>query len=156
MPIHRAGYAYYTGEYVDEPDLNGQEIERVAVDGDAEQAAAIASIVRNLIDKGVSAEEIAVLLAKRNKLSLYKLIQGHRLPLGASWSIEAHRQPNSVLVDTVARFKGLESPVVLLWIGDEVVFDGQWETVYVGTTRAKSLLYIIGSKSSTTAIGSER
>lgn len=130
-------------------------IERVAVDGDAEQAAEIASVVRDLIDKGVSAEEIAVLLAKRNKGSLYKMIQGHRLPQGASSSIEAHRRPNSVLVDTVARFKGLESPAVLLWIGDEVIHDGQWETVYVGTTRAKSPLYIIGSKHSTAVIGSE-
>lgn len=154
-PIHRAGYAYYTGESVDEPDLNGQEIERVAVDGDAEQAAAIACIVRDLIDRGVPAEEIAVLLAKRNKGSLYNLVQGHRLPQGASWGIEAHHRKNSVLVDTVARFKGLESPVVLLWIGDEVILEGQWETVYVGTTRAKSLLYIIGSEPSTTAIGGE-
>jgi hypothetical protein len=50
-----------------------------------------------------------------------------------------------VLVDTVARFKGLESAAVVLWLGDEVVEEEQWESLYVGTTRAKSLLYIVGS-----------
>lgn len=151
-PIHRAGYAYYTGEQVDEPDLHGQEIEKIVLDGDSEQAAAIASVVRDLISNGVSAGDIAVLLAKRPKDYLYNLIQEHRLPQGASWSIEVHGRRNSVLVDTVGRFKGLESSVVLLWVGDEVIEGAQWETIYVGVTRAKSLLYVIGSKVSLGAI----
>jgi hypothetical protein len=50
------------------------------------------------------------------------------------------------LIDTVARFKGLEAQAVVLWLGDEIVSDEQWETVYVGSTRAKSLLAIVGSK----------
>ncbi|MBN8744358.1 MAG: ATP-binding domain-containing protein [Thiomonas arsenitoxydans] len=47
-------------------------------------------------------------------------------------------------------FKGLEAQAVVLWIGDEVVSDEQWETVYVGTTRAKSLLTIVGSRGTLT------
>ncbi|MNE96007.1 hypothetical protein D3C80_1941630 [compost metagenome] len=48
-----------------------------------------------------------------------------------------------MLLDTVARFKGLEAQAVVLWLGDDVVDKGQWETLYVGATRAKSLLCIV-------------
>jgi len=34
---------------------------------------------------------------------------------------------------------------VVLWIGDEIVDEAHWETVYVGATRAKSLLAVVGS-----------
>ena len=60
--------------------------------------------------------------------------------------MEVHGRARHVLVDTVAQFKGLEAQAVVLWIGDEVVDDEQWETIYVGTTRAKSLLAVVGSK----------
>ena len=59
--------------------------------------------------------------------------------------MEDHGRPRSVLVDTVARFKGLEAQAVVLWLGDEVIDEEQWETVYIGATRAKSLLCILGS-----------
>ena len=152
-PIHRAGYAYYTGEQVDEPDLHGQEIEKIALESDSEQAAAIASIVRDLINSEVSASDIAVLLAKRPKDHLYELMKESRLPKGTSWSIESRERRNGVLIDTVARFKGLESSIVILWVGDEVIEEAQWETIYVGVTRAKSLLYIVGSPAMDAAIG---
>ncbi|MNC57796.1 hypothetical protein D3C75_1074790 [compost metagenome] len=48
-------------------------------------------------------------------------------------------------MDTVARFKGLEAQAVVLWVGDDVVDEAHWETLYVGTTRAKSLLNFVGS-----------
>jgi DNA helicase IV len=59
--------------------------------------------------------------------------------------MENHSSTNTVLVDTVARFKGLEAQAVVLWLDDEVVNEEKWETIYVGTTRAKSLLCIVGS-----------
>lgn len=145
VPIHRVGYGYYKGELVDEPDLPGHEVGQVRVDGDAEQAAEVAGIVRELIERDVSASDIVVLLAKRPKEHLYRLLKGHRLPKGIPWAIEVSGRGNAVLVDTVARFKGLESAAVVLWLGDEVVEEEQWEAIYVGTTRAKSLLHIVGS-----------
>lgn len=48
-------------------------------------------------------------------------------------------------MDTAARFKGLEAQAVVHWVGDEVIDEAHWETVYVGITRAKSLLTIVGS-----------
>lgn len=151
-PIHRTGYAFYTGVAVDEPDLPGQEVHRVAIEGDVAQANMIANIIKELLSEGVRSEDIAVLLAKRPKATLHALLQANRLPAGTGWSIETAGQRNSVLVDTVSRFKGLESPAVILWLGDETVVAKEWEVVYVGTTRAKSLLYVVGSTRALSAI----
>ena len=145
MPIHRVGYAFYKGDAIDDPDLPGEDVRRTEVEGDAQQAVAIAGIVREFIVQGIEPEDIAVLLAKRPKNRLYELLQVQRLPNGVVWAIETPGQRGSISVDTVGRFKGLEAPVVILWVGDEVVNEGQWELFYVGTTRAKSLLHVVGS-----------
>jgi superfamily I DNA and RNA helicase len=151
-PIHRAGYAYYTGAAIDEPDLPGQDVHRVTAEGDTSQADAIVHAVRSLLADGLRPEDITVLLANRPKARLYALIQTHRLPAGIAWSIENPGQRNSVFVDTVGRFKGLEAPAVILWLGDETVAAEEWEVVYVGTTRAKSILYIVGSTRALSAL----
>jgi hypothetical protein len=146
-PIHDAGYAFYAGEPIDAPDLPGPAVERIAVDGDDAQADAIVRRVhRWVVDEAIRPEDIAVLIAKRPKGLAYELLQGKGHAAGISWAIEVHGRARHVLVDTVARFKGLEAQAVVLWVGDEVVSDEQWETVYVGTTRAKSLLAIVGSR----------
>jgi hypothetical protein len=146
-PIHNAGYAFYAGEPVDAPDLPGPSVERVGVDGDEAQADAVVRTVRRwVIGEALRPEDVAVLIAKRPKAALYELLQARGHAAGIAWSIEVHGRTRSVLVDTVARFKGLEAQAVVLWIGDEVVNDEQWETIYVGTTRAKTLLTIVNSK----------
>ena len=65
---------------------------------------------------------------------------------GFRWSVEAHRVPDSVLVDTVSRFKGLESAIVFLWGLQELQPDIDRESLYVGLSRAKSRLYLMGTE----------
>ena len=120
----------------------------MAVDDEVQQAIAIANIVRELLAGAVAPEDIAILLAKRPKARLYGLLQVQRLPGGTSWAVEVPGQRQAVFVDTVGRFKGLEAQVVILWLGDEVLDEEQWEYLYVGATRAKSLLYVVGSRRS--------
>lgn len=151
-PIHRIGYVYYTGAAVDEPELPGLEVRRVAVEGDGAQADAIASTVRGLLADGIQPEDVALLLAKKPKARLYALIQAQRLPAGVTWSIEGSGRRNAVRADTVGRFKGLESSAVILWLGDETVAREEWEMIYVGATRAKSLLYLVGSQQALAAL----
>jgi hypothetical protein len=152
-PIHEAGYIFYTGEPIDKPDLSGPDVERVAIDGDDAQANAVVSRVRQwIIEQALRPEDVAVLVAKRPKSSLYELLQQREKSAGISWAMEVHSQKRHVLVDTVARFKGLEAQAVVLWLGDEIIEDEQWETVYVGSTRAKSLLCMIGSPKTLKAI----
>lgn len=144
-PIHRAGYVFYKGEPVDEPDLPGEPVELVAADGDAAQAAAVATTVGRLLHGGLRPEDIGVLLAKRPKESLQNLLQQHHLSHGISWAHLPPARSNAVLIETVGRFKGLEAPAIVLWLGDDIVDGKEWELVYVGTTRAKSLLTVVGS-----------
>lgn len=152
-PIHDVGYAFYNGEPVDGPELAGPAVERITVEDDTTQAEAITRRVRRLVvDEGILPEDVVVLIAKRPKARLYELILARPLPSGVTWAVEAHGQRGAISVDTVARFKGLEAQAVLLWLGDEVVDEQQWEAVYVGTTRAKSLLCVVGSVRALTVI----
>lgn len=152
-PIHGLGYQFYAGEPVDAPDLAGPRVLHEAVEGDLAQAAAIAARVgRWLSNEALPAGEIAVLLAKPHKAELFPLLTVHRLPGGVDWAEGRHGQSNSVLVETVHRFKGLEATAVVLWLGDEVLDRGQLETLYVGITRAKSLLSIVGSTAALKAL----
>lgn len=59
-----------------------------------------------------------------------------------------------MLLETVALFKGLEAQAVVMWLGDEVVDEQQWEAVYVGATRATSLLCIVSSRKACKALRS--
>lgn len=152
-PIHQAGYVYYKGEPVDAPEMEGMPVEKLVAEDHNAQADAIARRVRRLItEEAVAPSEIAVLIARKPKSAMYELLRKRPLPDGVKWAIEAPGQERAVFVDTVARFKGLEAPVVVLWLGDDVVDEERWETVYVGTTRAKTLLAVVGSRRSLDAL----
>ena len=146
-PIHRAAYKFYQGEPVDAPDLTGPDVEKVAKDSDVAQAEYIAQRLHQLISREqLKPADIAVLVAKREKWTHYAALRRAAANMGGPrLSFEEHGKSNAVLVETVARFKGLESAAVILWIGDEVVENQEWETVYVGISRAKSLLIVVGS-----------
>ena len=145
-PIHEVGYSYYLGNSIDPPELAGEAITWTAVADTEAQADAIAKQVNKWLHaEGLKPEDVAVLVAKRPKALVYDLLQQRTEAAGAKWAFEAHGKAKCVLVDTVARFKGMESQAVVLWIGDEVVDEEHWETLYVGATRAKSLLNVLGS-----------
>ncbi|MCD6051704.1 MAG: hypothetical protein K0Q55_3113 [Verrucomicrobia bacterium] len=151
--IHEAAYAFYRGEPIDAPETRGIDVERVAHSDLSAQAEFIAQKLQRLIvDDQIAPSDLAVLVAKRPKAACYEALGRACASMRPSpkLSIEHHGRVGYVLVDTVARFKGLEAQVVLLWLGDEVVTDGMWETMYVGATRAKTLLIIVGS---TLAVG---
>ena len=146
-PIHEVGYAFYEGEPIDAPDLTGPDVTRTGIDGNEAQADAVVRRVHQWVHvEGLRPEDVAVLVAKRPKAQLYDLLDQRGETSGITWAFEAHERQRRVLVDTVARFKGLEAQAVVLWVGDEIVDEKQWETVYVGATRAKSLLAIVSSQ----------
>ena len=146
-PIHEAGYRFYEGNVIDPPELVGEDVVWTGVDKPEAQADAVARRVNQWVRiEGLKPEDVAVLVAKRPKSLTYELLEQRTDSAGVAWAFEEHGKSQKVLVDTVARFKGLEAQAVVLWIGDEVVDEVNWETVYVGITRAKSLLAVVGSK----------
>jgi len=152
--IHEAAYHYYAGAPVSEPPIAGEPIRVLDASNPEKQAKKICGLITRLIDKeGFSPNEIAVLLADRLHRDDYKrLLFRHPLPRGSSWAEFDDRLETSVTLETVARFKGLESPIVVLWGLDQIPKEKRQEILYIGLSRAKSLLYLCGMKETCGAV----
>lgn len=144
-PIHRGAYKFYKGEPVSPPDNPGDEIEFDRIEGRNQQAKKINARIVELIDKqGVSPGDITVLIADAlHKAEYYSLLFRLPLPKPAKWLEEGVRGDKEVLVDTIQRFKGLESPIVFIWGLDTLDLTRYAELLYVGMTRAESFLVFV-------------
>jgi superfamily I DNA and RNA helicase len=142
-PIHKLAYRYYTGDLVDDSGIDGASPTLLVSPSVATQAANVAREITRLIhDEGVNPGDIAVLVAGTPKEKYYDRLRNKPLPRPAKWSREEHFQDESVLIDTVKRFKGLERDVVFLWIDEVSAMDDT--QMYVGISRARSILYVVG------------
>jgi superfamily I DNA and RNA helicase len=145
-PIHDAAYRFYSGETTDAPSIEGAPIERLVAGSVEAQANRIAKEVIKLIDEErVAPKEIAVLVASDQKKPIYEALKAKPPPKPASFSFEVHRLEDTVLVDTVARFKGLEAAIIFLCGLESVCAERDRELIYVGLSRAKSRIYLVGS-----------
>lgn len=145
--IHEAAYHFYRGNPVDPPDNEGVPVETHLQETLPGQVDKLHSFVSSLISKEkVEPKDIVILVAGHVKEIYYKELRPLTLPRGMKYSIEAHRVPNTVLVDTVGRFKGLESNVVILWGLDEFDPLQDKEDLYVAFSRAKSRLHLFGTQ----------
>lgn len=153
IPIHQAGYCFYKGSEVDPPELLGQNVIWTGLDKVDAQVDAVAKRIYQWVKvESLKPEDVVVLVAKRPKAVAYALLRQRGEMAGVEWSFEVHGHSKKVLIDTVARFKGLEAQAVVLWVGDEIVEEKSWETAYVGVTRAKTLLAVVGSHKAVNAI----
>lgn len=145
--IHEAAYTYYQGDFTEPPEIDGTPIEMLTAVELSEQARQIHATISHLISiEKVVPSDIAVLVAGKSKQRFYDLLRQYTLPGGSKWSIEQHRIGNTVLVDTVHRFKGLETAIEFLWGFDQLDAATDRETLYVGVSRAKSRLYLCGTE----------
>lgn len=152
-PIHVAAYKHYKGVPVSPPDIEGDEVQFDASPGRDSQASKInARIVDLVAHQGVAAGDITVLIADAlRKSEHYATLRRLPLPKPSTWLEEGIRSNNTVLLDTIQRFKGLESPVVILWGLDTIDLARSEELLYVGMSRAKSLLLIVGTAATCTS-----
>ena len=146
--IHDAVYLYYRGPRVAPPRIRGLDVGLLTSSSIAAQAQKLHSKIVELISReGVSPVDISVLIADSLQKTLhYEALRHHPLPKPAKWREEGIRTENTVLLDTVKRFKGLESPVVFLWGLPSPNVTGTPEVLYVGMSRAKSLLYLVAER----------
>lgn len=144
--IHEAAYRHYTGIETDHPEIDGAPFEEVLASTPEAQAGKIATAVTKLIaEEKVSPGDIAVLVVRDAKQPIYDAVLRQSLPRVARWGIELHRVLDTVTVDTVARFKGLEAPVVVLCGFENAMPVAEKEMLYVGISRAKSRVILVGS-----------
>ena len=141
---------HYRGVPVSPPDNEGAEVQFDHAPSRAAQAKKInARIVDLDARQSVSPRDIVVLIVDAvNKASYYAALRRLPLPKPATWLEEGVRNDHTVLMDTVRRFKGLEAPVVILWGLDDIDWERSEELLYVGMSRAKSLLVVVGTSAS--------
>ena len=146
--IHHAAFRHYEGPDAEPPPLEGAPIIRLEEDTIDRQARAISRCVSQLVrEEKFRPEDIVVLCADRIRRADYeRALSGTALPAGTAWSTRGVKQSGRILIESVARFKGLESLICVLWLGPgQTDLDGR-ETLYVGLSRARSLLAVCGSR----------
>ncbi|HWO24475.1 MAG TPA: ATP-binding domain-containing protein [Kofleriaceae bacterium] len=144
--IHGAAYRFYNGVETDSPEIDGAPIEVITAPSREAQAQKVhAAIVRLIAEHAVTPEDIAVLYVGRDKKP-YSHLQSRPLPKPVRWEEECHRQKGAVLLDTVSRFKGLEAAIVFLWGLDSIPPEDRCDLLYVGLSRAKSRVYLVGTE----------
>ncbi len=146
--IHEAAYQYYQGVPVTPPPIPGHAIQILSAPQLPSQAKRLqARIVEMLRDDGIQPDDMMVLIADaRNKRAYYDALKTLPLPRSTRWQEEAPQMAGVVRLDTVNRFKGLEAGIVFLWGLDGIDPSMQREVLYVGMTRAKSLVYLVGQE----------
>jgi len=151
--IHEFAYRHYRGQEVDPPPgLDGVPIEAIAEDGLQHQMQAIHQYAAKLLLKEkLNSRSIAVLVCGQPKADYYAL---RRMPLpnGIPWSVEGGVSDPGVRLDTVRRFKGLEADFVFLWGLESAKHTDREELLYVGATRAKSRLVLVGARHAVQAV----
>ncbi len=146
--IHEIAYRYFQGDPTDPADENpGVAPDAIHAPSIAAQATALHSaIVRLLTRDSVRPFQLAVLVCGEPKADYYAALKGLPLPARGVWEFEGSAVSGNLRVDTVRRFKGLEADLVFLWGVDRIPSSEVRELLYVGTSRAKSHLTIVGTR----------
>jgi hypothetical protein len=145
--IHREALRFFKGETL--PSALGPEgssprwIEAESVE---DKARSLEEILDRLIaDERISPNDIAVLTPKGANSTMLKSLTKIGKRKLAAYEL---REAGEIGWSTIRKFKGLESPVVVITELDEEIAKSERlrELVYVGITRARDYLYLIGSK----------
>jgi hypothetical protein len=146
--IHETAYLYFRGESTDGPEGNdGVPIAVLDAPSVESQSKAIHSAVVNLITKeGVDPNQIAVTVCGEPQERYIESLVRTTLPHGARWVVKGAAADRGVRLETVRRFKGLEADVVFLWGVDALPTSDRREILYVGISRAKSRLTLVGTR----------
>ncbi len=99
-----------------------------------------------LVDEGLSPSQLAVLADSRQIVERLQSMTVSTASFGAIGS-------EGVVAETVHRFKGLEADVVLLLLGGEHPTDEMRSIAYVGMSRARAMLIVIGPRQWRSTLG---
>lgn len=147
-------------------DLSDVEMEEVAFvegpqpgdtewDDDRSHAKVVEAMLRDWLERGLTADSIVILSPRRFKSSVACRVRH----VGATIHDTSGRRPepeaDRIAFSTIHSYKGLESEAVLLVDVEELRSDRMRSLLYVGASRARTLLGVARS-SATTATFAER
>lgn len=154
--IHREALRFFRGD--PEPSAEGPEGTAptwIRAESYDEEIQRLAEMLGRLVKEDkISTEDIVVLTPKgTNSTSLRSRDKIGKLPLVP---VE-QREAGEIGWSTVRRFKGLESPIVIITeLDGEIAKSAHLrELVYVGVTRARDYLYLIGASDTLTLLKQE-
>jgi len=138
--IHAVIQDYYTGSTVMPIGPEGVNVEWITTESVKDAYVKIDNKINRLIsEERIKPSDIAVLMA--SSLEIAECAPNDWLGGGTCRRADAPRQ-DAVTLDTVRRFKGLESRVVILAATPKLV--GDRELIYVGVSRARTHLIVVG------------
>ena len=143
-PIHHASYRrHYEGPIPRPSPIPGDPPIAIHAGNLGSQGREVRNLVQRLIDEEVPADDITVLV-----MALDTGTQACRSalpPLTGSHSWGRGHRTGAVCVESVGRYKGLDAAVIVLWLAAEFDAKIHREWIYVGLSRAKSYLYVVGT-----------
>ena len=147
--IHEAIYRHYEGAEVAPNECDGEVQRWEQPDLDHAADYLLAQLLDMVVKQKVPPDDIVVLLLDARQrdaceaaLNMNPRLKDRRLKL--SFSIHFERAQGRVRVDTVGRFKGMEAAVVILWAQGWPEDEVDRSFLYVGLSRARSLLAVLG------------
>ena len=122
--------------------IDGPEVVwRTYIDDD-DMLKTIESVLAQLIREGLRPADIVILGTKAQHRTVLK----HGRRLGPSVLVEKRQKSNELLTMTMHRFKGLESPIVILCELNDAPSGNHEYLLYVGMSRATALLCVLSKK----------
>ena len=140
--IHETAQHYYNGDQIESYGPKGEEIEYISADFPNGVRRELQTLVSNLIKKErINPEDIVVLADTKNTIS--EIIPTGNLAGKQGVTCERPAE-DKIIIDTIRRFKGLESQIVILIVTSDVVLNE--ELLYVAISRARTQIFMIGEK----------
>ena len=121
---------------------NGEEVEKISFKDNEEFKNNIKDILKTLKKEKIKMNEVVFLSPKRYDKSLLKKaeIEVNELRDDMDPSIDIS------IYATIQGFKGLDSKIIILVDTDDILDKNYSKFIYIAATRARTLLYIVGSK----------
>jgi superfamily I DNA and RNA helicase len=139
--IHSVVLDYYEGHPISSTGPEGVDVEWIPADSPAKIHDIIYEKLNLLIEnERVEPGDIAVLGTNKKNIDEC-FFSGRKIKYNTSLATE--REDSSVIVDTIRRFKGLESRVVILIATPDLIKER--ELIYVALSRARTDLIVIGT-----------
>lgn len=144
--IHETVYRYYRGPTVYPPDIDGWPVEFITSPSPPSQSHKVHSLIeRLLLQEGLKPKDIALLVASSSASDYFPMMIDRPLPNGARYAQQEHGSDNTIFMDWFGRFKGMEANILVYWACRSATPEAMREEMYVGLSRCKSRLFIVGS-----------
>lgn len=152
--IHEICKKYYRGQEVRAIGPVGSEVEWIPVKNETQARSRVIHRVKEMVSReGVSPEDIAVLVLNETEIEIITKLN-QKTESGIFTCRCDSPAKNHVVVDTIRRFKGLERLVIVVLANQEMM--ANTELVYVGLSRARAHLVVVGEERVINRIKRER